>query len=166
MYRAVLFGSVLTFAACYHLPESTRDGDTKEVFIHEQSTFGALQINAGDEMRWTNRQLVPIRITVLDYVLNNLVCRRNFSGHYYSGADTNLLPNESASLCFREPGIVRYTVNSQGMFQRGASNVGYVHIEAFPRHTFQQEEERSPSISQTVYTSWCEDDTTTQEQCL
>jgi hypothetical protein len=166
MYRAVLIGSVLTFAACHHLPESTRDGNTKEVFIHERSTFGVLQINAGDEMRWTNRRSVPVRITILDYVLNNLVCRRNFSGHYYSGADTDLLPKENASLCFREPGIVRYTVHSQGMFQRGESNVGHVHIEAFPRYTFQQEEERSASITQTVHTSWCEDDTTTQEQCL
>lgn len=164
--KILFFWYLLTLVACHNLPESTRHGDIKEIVIGERFITGPFEVTAGDEMRWTNRQLAPVRITLLDYVLNTLSCRRNFSGHYYSGAESSLLPNESASLCFSKPGTVRYAVHAQGLIRTGESNVSQLYIEPFYRQTLEQVEEKQTSVSRTVDTAWCADDTTTHEQCL
>lgn len=160
----MLIGCMLAFESCQHLPESTRGGYTREVFIHERSPADVLQVNANDEVRWTNRQGVPVRITVLDYVLNNLSCRRNFSGHYYSGAEATLRQNESASLCFRKAGIVRYTITGHGILWNGRPNL--VQVKGVTRHAFEQREGKASEDTRSIYTSWCEDAVITSEQCL
>ena len=110
----ILFGSIfLALAACQSLPAFSRSGEVREIAIHNPLSVTAIQVNAGDEIRWTNKLLTPVRITFLDYVLNKLSCRSNFEGHFYSGADAALRPNESASLCFREPGTIRYIVKME-----------------------------------------------------
>jgi len=85
----------------------------------------------GDEIRWTNKLMTRVRITFSDYVLNKVSCRSNFGGHYYSGADADLRPNESASLCFHQPGTIHYVVRMEhpngnidesGQIQVGASS--------------------------------------------
>ena len=92
------------------LPHFSRSGEVREIAIRDQLSDAAVQVNMGDEIRWTNKLITPVRITFSDYVLNKLSCRSNFEGHFYSGADTDLQPNESASLCFDKPGTIRYVV--------------------------------------------------------
>ena len=99
-------------AACQSLPSFSRSGEVRDIAIRERLSDAAIQVNAGDEIRWTNKMRTPVRITFSDYVyvLDKLSCRSNFGGHFYNGADTDLQPNESASLCFHKPGAIRYVV--------------------------------------------------------
>lgn len=110
----ILFGSIfLALAACQSLPTFSRSGEVSDIAIRNPLSVAAIQVNVGDEIRWTNKLLTPVRITFLDYVLNKVSCRSNFGGHFYSGADTALQPNESASLCFYKPGTIRYIVKME-----------------------------------------------------
>lgn len=110
----VILPSILSMlamlAACQSLPGFSRSGEVRDVAISDRLSASAIQVNAGDEIRWTNKMMTPVRITFSDYVLDKLSCRSNFGGHFYSGADTDLQPNESASLCFHKPGTIRYVV--------------------------------------------------------
>lgn len=74
--------------------------------------------------------MTPVRITFSDYVLNKLSCRNNFAGHFYSGADTDLQPNESASLCFDKPGTICYVVRME-IDDRETTEPGQVQVGAF-----------------------------------
>jgi hypothetical protein len=127
----IIFGGIfLMLTACQDLPSVSRSGAVKDISISAPSSTTVIQVNSGDEIRWTNRLMTPVRITFLDYVLNRLSCRSNFGGHFYSGADTALQPNESASLCFRKPGTIRYVVRMEGRNGELAES-GQVQVGAF-----------------------------------
>ena len=112
-YGTVLVSLFLTLAACQSLPSFSRSGEVRDIAISNSLSAAAILVNVGDEIRWTNKLMTPVRIIFLDYVLNKLSCRSNFGGHFYSGADAALRPNESASLCFYKPGAIRYVVRTE-----------------------------------------------------
>ncbi len=113
----VILPSILSMlamlAACQSLPAFSRSGEVRDVAIRDRLSASAIEVDAGDEIRWTNKMMTAVRITFSDYVLDKLSCRSNFGGHFYSGADTDLQPNESASLCFHKPGTIRYVVRME-----------------------------------------------------
>jgi hypothetical protein len=118
----VITGTVaLLVTACYHLPSFSRSGEVRDIAITDRLSEVTVQVNAGDEIRWTNKYGTPVRITFSDYVLDKLSCRSNFGGHFYSGAEADLQPNESASLCFRKLTHAKYVV-------RMASSGGEMHV--------------------------------------
>jgi plastocyanin len=124
----VITGTVaLLVTACYHLPSFSRSGEVRDIAITDRFAItdrlseATVQVNAGDEIRWTNKYGTPVRITFSDYVLDKLSCRRNFGGHFYSGAEADLQPNESASVCFQELTHAKYVV-------RMASSGGEMHF--------------------------------------
>lgn len=122
---------LLVLAACQDMPTFTHSGDVKTITIEDRLSDAAVQVHAGDQIRWTNMSIASVRITFLDYVLNKVSCRHNFSGHFYSGAEASLQPNQSASMCFREPGTIRYVVRMQSTLPGGViDQSGQVHIEA------------------------------------
>ena len=134
-YGTVLVSIVLTFAACQSLPHFSSSGKVRDITITDRSSAAAVQVNAGDEIRWTNRLMTPVRITFLDYVPDKLSCRNNFSGHFYSGAEAVLLPNESAGLCFDKLGTIRYIVRMQSSLGNGEiARSGLVQVEAPSEH--------------------------------
>jgi hypothetical protein len=138
-YRTVLSSLFLMLAiltACQSLPGFSRSGEVKDIAIGGGASITAIQVTGGDEIRWTNKLRTPVRITFSDYVLDKLSCRSNFSGHFYSGADTALQPNESASLCFYKPGTIRYVVRMD-LGNGEIAEFGQVNVEAFSGHPFE-----------------------------
>ncbi|MGZ8374451.1 MAG: hypothetical protein ACXW4A_05930 [Nitrospira sp.] len=158
---SVITGTIaLLVTACYHLPSFSRSGEVKDIAITDRLSEVAVQVNAGDEIRWTNRHRTPVRITFSDYVLDKLSCRNNFGGHFYSGAEADLQPNESASLCFLELTNAKYVVrmassisggdsisggemNVTGVVQVGATDLGLLSSQKAP-HAVLPPEEVSP----------------------
>ncbi len=139
-YGTVLASIVLTFAACQSLPHFSSSGKVRDITITDRLPAAAVQVNGGDEIRWTNRLMTPVRITFLDYVPDKLSCRNNFSGHFYSGAETVLLPNESAGLCFDKPGTIRYIVRIQSNLRNGEiARSGLIQVGAASGHLTQNE---------------------------
>ncbi|MDC8448809.1 MAG: hypothetical protein LV473_10665 [Nitrospira sp.] len=139
-YGPVLASIVLTFAACQSLPHFSSSGKVRDITITDRLPAAAVQVNGGDEIRWTNRLMTPVRITFLDYVPDKLSCRNNFSGHFYSGAETVLLPNESAGLCFDKPGTIRYIVRIQSNLRNGEiARSGLIQVGAASGHLTQNE---------------------------
>lgn len=141
LLRVIIGTMTLSITACQDLPSFSRSGEVIDIAITDRVSAVTIQVNPGDEIRWTNTLMTPMRVTLLDYVLDKLSCRRNFSGHYYSGAETDLHPNESASLCFMESTYVRYAVRltswlSEGDVQ-GGSNQGR-------RHSFSLSAQKEP----------------------
>lgn len=135
----VFISLFLTLVACQNLPHFSRSGEVREIAIRDRLSDAAIQVNAGDEIRWTNKLMTPVRITFSDYVLNELSCRSHFEGHFYSGADTDLQPNESASLCFDKPGTIRYIVRIKLGDQKTVES-GQVQVRAFSEHHDAQNE--------------------------
>lgn len=141
-YKTLLSSLVLMLgmlAACQSLPAFSRSGEVRDIAIGDRLSVAAIQVNAGDEIRWTNKTMTPARITFSEYVLDKLSCRSNFGGHFYSGADADLQPNESASLCFHEPGAIRYVVRMETRNGNFAES-GEVQVGAFSGHPVAQNE--------------------------
>jgi hypothetical protein len=104
----------------------------RTIEIGNQLSTAVIDVMAGDEIRWTNRRMTPVRITFLDYVLNKLSCRNNFRGHFSSGAEAVLLPNASASLCFHTPGMISYVVRMPSEFlDEDIAESGTIQVRAF-----------------------------------
>lgn len=105
-----LFLVLLALSSCQNLPISTRSGDVLDVSISDRLTTSTIEVNVGDEIRWTNSTVEPVHIVFYDRILEHLSCRRNFDGYYTGGAEAILRPNQSASLCFRDPGTIQYAL--------------------------------------------------------
>lgn len=129
-----LFLLVLTLSACQNLPTATHEGDIQHVIIGKSVASSALDAKVGDEIRWTNTGVGPVRILFMDRIIDLVSCRRNFCGYFTGGLEAILSPQESASLCFGDPGNVRYTitlpstlssepVSRQGLIQIGLSDL-------------------------------------------
>lgn len=110
LFNVITGTLALLMTACQHLPSFSRSGEVRDIAITDRLSAVTIQVNAGEEIRWTNTFTTPMRVTLVDYVLDKLSCRRNFNGHYYSGAEADLHPHESASLCFLESTYVTYAV--------------------------------------------------------
>ena len=135
--RSLLLSLCLTLAACQIMPAFSRSGEVKDIAIRDRLSAATVQVNEGDEIRWTNKLMTSVRITFLDYVLDQLSCRSNFEGHFYSGAETLLQPNESASLCFHKPGPIRYVVRME-LRNREITEIGQVQVEPISPNPFER----------------------------
>lgn len=139
---------LLMLAACQSLPGFSRSGEVREIEIKDRLSVAAVEVNPGDEIRWTNRHATPARITFSDYVLDKISCRNNFGGHFYSGAEAELRPNESAGLCFDKPGTIRYVVRTQPELRNGdIVESGQVQVGAFSGQPFARNESSDESVA-------------------
>lgn len=129
-----IIGTVLLLiTACQPLPSFSRSGEVMDIAIRAQLSHPSVYVHAGDEIRWTNTLTTPVRVTLMDYVLDKLSCRSNFRGHFYSGAEAALQPNQSAGLCFHAPGTIRYIVRMESALPSGeVSESGLIEIGASP----------------------------------
>ncbi|NGZ02971.1 MAG: hypothetical protein CV090_07975 [Nitrospira sp. WS238] len=105
--------SVLTLSACQNMPMTTHSGDIKDILITDRPASAAFEVHVGDEIRWTNTSMGPVRIVFMERMSSQVSCRRNFCGYFTGGLETVLEPNESASLCFGKPGDLQYTITMQ-----------------------------------------------------
>ena len=112
---------------CQGTPTVTRSGDVKDIIIGDNLTTTETAVNAGDEVRWVNKRTAPVRIVFLDPVSDKqLSCKNNFGGLMTPSNTAKLATNETASVCFRDPGYYRYTVRMESARTTGELNVSGV----------------------------------------
>ena len=112
----------LTATACSDLPTVTRTGTVKSVVIGDQLMPPEVMVNVGDEVRWINMRNGPVRIVFLDGVTNRLSCKKGFGGVTLKSGSASLDPNETASVCFKNPGYYRYTIRMESASTSGELN--------------------------------------------
>ena len=105
----------------------TRTGDVKDIIVGDHLSAAEVLVHPGDEVRWINKRIATIQIVFLDPALTaKLSCKKNLSAWMSRGrGDTTarLAPNETASVCFRELGLFRYTVRIDSGSPTGEINV-------------------------------------------
>jgi plastocyanin len=119
--------ALLLLAGCQGTPTVTRSGDVKDIIVGDNLTSGEVAVSAGDEVRWVNKRTAPVRIVFLDPVSDKqLSCKNNFGGLMTPSDTAKLATNETASVCFRDPGYYRYTVRMESARTTGEVNVSGV----------------------------------------
>lgn len=117
-------------AGCSGLPTVTRTGDVKDIFIRESLDPVEREANAGDEVRWINKRNGSVSIVFLQPVHDILSCsdglNRGFMSMFRRNDTVPLDPNETTSVCFKEPGFYRYTVRMQSASPTGEINASGV----------------------------------------
>jgi plastocyanin len=115
---------IFLFVGCGSIPTVTRTGDVKDILIGDKLSSTELVVSPGDEVRWINKRTAPVRVVFLDPVPDKrLSCKDNFGGLMTPSDTAKLDTNETASVCFRDPGYVRYTVRMQSATSSGDINV-------------------------------------------
>jgi plastocyanin len=127
--QRIMLGSALLLAGCQtiggeSMPTVTRTGQVKDVIIRDTAEPTSVMVNPGDEIRWINKRQGAVRVIFLNPMTENLTCQRNFGGPLGFGIkrneySTKLSPNETASLCFRDPGEVKYVVRAESASHPG-----------------------------------------------
>ena len=116
--------ALLFVLGCQGLPTVTRSGDVKDLIIGDDLTSSETAVNTGDEIRWINKRTQPVRVIFLDAVLDKqLSCKNNVGGWMTPGDTAQLATNETASVCFRDPGYFRYIVRMESAKTTGDINV-------------------------------------------
>jgi plastocyanin len=106
------------------MPTVTRSGDVKDIIIGDNLTLSETAVNAGDEVRWINKRTAPVRVIFLDAVLDKqLSCKNNVGGWTTPSDTAQLATNQTASVCFRDPGYFRYIVRMESAKTTGDISV-------------------------------------------
>jgi plastocyanin len=109
---------------CQGMPTVTRSGDVKDIIIGDNLTLSETAVNAGDEVRWINKRTAPVRVIFLDAVLDKqLSCKNNVGGWMTPSDTAQLATNQTASVCFRDPGYFRYIVRMESAKTTGDISV-------------------------------------------
>jgi plastocyanin len=129
----ILGAALLVLAGCQTIggegmPTLTRTGEVKDVVIRDGVEPASLTVNPGDEVRWINKRQGDVRVIFLNPMTENLNCQRNFGGPMGFGTKRNeysakLGSNETASVCFREAGEVKYVVRASSNDPIGEQNI-------------------------------------------
>ena len=119
--------ALLLLAGCQGTPTVTRSGDVKDIIVGDNLTAGEVAVSPGDEVRWVNKRTAPVRIVFIDPLWDKqLSCKNNFGGLMTPSDTAKLATNETASVCFRDPGYYRYTVRMESARTTGELNVSGV----------------------------------------
>ena len=131
--RIILGSALLLLSGCQtiggeSMPTLTRTGEVKDVIVRDGVDPIAVTVNPGDEVRWINKRQGTVRVIFLNPMTENLNCQRNFGGVLGFGTKRNeysakLKPNETASVCFRDPGEVKYVVRADSGDPIGEQNL-------------------------------------------
>jgi plastocyanin len=125
MNPILYLGVALLFVlGCQGTPTVTRTGDVKDIIIGDNLSSGETVVNTGDEVRWINKRTQPVRVIFLDPVSDKqLSCKNNVGGWMTPSDTAQLGKNETASVCFRDPGYFRYIVRMESAKTTGDINV-------------------------------------------
>ncbi len=118
-------GVALVFVlGCQGMPTVTRTGDVKDILIGDDLSSREIVVNTGDEVRWVNKRTQPVRVIFLDAMLDKqLSCKNNVGGWMTPSDTAQLGKNETASVCFRDPGYFRYIVRMESAKTTGDINI-------------------------------------------
>jgi len=135
-HRIILGSALLMLAGCQtiggeSMPTVTRTGEVKDVIIRDVVEPASVTANSGDEIRFINKRQSAVRVIFLNPMTENLSCQRNFGGLLGFGTkrneySTKLGANETASVCFRDPGDVKYVVRANSGDIIGEQNLAGV----------------------------------------
>jgi plastocyanin len=115
--------ALLFVLGCQGTPTVTRTGDVKDIIIGDNLTSSETTVNTGDEVRWVNKRTQPVRVIFLDAFDKQLSCKNNFGGLMTPRDTAKLATNETASVCFRDPGYFRYIVRMESAKTTGDISV-------------------------------------------
>ena len=116
--------ALLFVLGCQGTPTVTRTGDVKDIIIGDDLSSSEIAVNTGDEVRWVNKRTQPVRVIFLDAVSDKqLSCKNNVGGWMTPSDTAQLGKNETASVCFRDPGYFRYIVRMESAKTTGDINV-------------------------------------------
>ena len=132
--RRIMVGSaLLILTGCQHMgmggdgmPTVTRTGMVKDIVIREDVSPATVSVNPGDEIRWINKRQGGARVVFLNPVMEMLSCQRNFGGLMGANRNqytANLSSNDSASVCFKNPGEIKYVVRADSSQPSGEINI-------------------------------------------
>lgn len=129
----ILGSALLMLAGCQSIggesmPTLTRTGEVKDVIVRDSVEPASISVNPGDEIRWVNKRQGTVKVIFLNPMTENLNCQRNFGGPMGFGTKRNeysakLKPNETASVCFRDTGEVKYVVRAESGDPIGEQNI-------------------------------------------
>lgn len=109
---------------CQGMPTVTRTGDVKDIIIGDNPTSSETAVNTGDEVRWVNKRTQPVRVIFLDAVSDKqLSCKNNVGGWMTPSDTAQMATNQTASVCFRDPGYFRYIVRMESAKTTGDISV-------------------------------------------
>jgi plastocyanin len=123
---------MVLLAACSSLPRATQTGTVHEVVIARSLSPAEATVGAGDEVRWVNQRPGEVQLVFLDSIEGQVACQRGFGLMGVANAAT-LSSDRSVSLCFSEPGVVRYIVRMDRTLPTGGLHIrGKILIEKRP----------------------------------
>ena len=127
MKRVIGLSMILLTLGCNSMPGVTRTGEVKDIVIGDTLSSTELVVSPGDEVRWVNKRTAAVRVVFLDPITDKqLSCKENFGGWMTRSDTAELDTNETASVCFRDPGYVRYTVRMKSAMPIPETNVSGV----------------------------------------
>ncbi|HKT34226.1 MAG TPA: hypothetical protein VJR03_05305 [Nitrospira sp.] len=139
------------------MPTLTRTGEVKDIIIRDVVEPTSVTANPGDEIRWINKRQGDVRVILLNSTAEHVVCQRNFGGQMGSGTKrsgeytANLGSNESASVCFRDGGEVKYVVRAASNDPMGEQNIaGTISVSArdMTRDSSNRQERRASNVEE------------------
>jgi plastocyanin len=96
------------------LHDTSRTGKIHDInIIGNEVTPKKVVVHPGDEIRWVNHRMAPVRVAFTDPLDQKLSCERNFAMMTGVRHTTKIDANESASLCFAGPGMMIYMVRME-----------------------------------------------------
>jgi len=90
---------------------ATQPVRTHDIQIREHVSPQDLYVSIGDEVRWQNLRLDPVKVGLLSHHdLNLVLCEKGFKRFGMVDDTTTIPPMGYVSLCFSRPGSVQYNV--------------------------------------------------------
>ncbi len=107
--RVGLCTALLAIAGCAGVANTSRTGVIHEVRFEERMMPVNLRVQPGDEVRWVNQRSMPVTVEFLGDALDDVTCQRGFDNLFGRQQEmTTVQPNQTVSLCFGNPGTIRY----------------------------------------------------------
>jgi plastocyanin len=96
------------------LTHSDENRGRQNIILKDDVGAQEIVVNTGDEIRWINDQTRFVQIVFTDPRLDQeLSCKNNIGGILTPSNTARMAPNETASICFRYPGLFRYIVRME-----------------------------------------------------
>jgi plastocyanin len=103
---------------CTTIPETTRTGEVRDVHIEANVAPEIIRARPGDEVRWVNHRLTPVKVILLDTKKDSVSCKRGFS----DDGTAVVAAGQTASICLSKAGEVKYHVRMDSPLPGGEVN--------------------------------------------
>jgi plastocyanin len=101
-------------------PQVSRSGEIHTVKIEREPHPADLIVNIGDEVRWVNHRMQPLRLDLVGDVHEGLSCERGFSNFLGMKSEhATIEPNESVAACFSKVGVIKYNLRMDSALPGG-----------------------------------------------